>query len=502
MTKGLCTEASPAQAFSPLQSMIELRPILHIIGMLTATLGLFMLAPAAIDAAAGSPDWRSFALSAILVVFFGGGLAAASWGPATGLTVQQGFLLTVGSWVALVAAAALPLHLSSLNLSYTDAFFEAMSGLTTTGATVIVGLNEAPRGVLAWRALLQWLGGVGIVIMAIAILPMLQVGGMQLFRTESSDTSEKILPRASQIAGSIFRLYIVLTALCFGAYVLCGMGAFDAAAHAMTTIATGGFSTRDESFGAFTAGPADTVCTAFMMIGSLPFGLYLLAVRGQFAPLWTDAQVRFFLGAAAVFIAVMVAFQVLAGVNAEGAALRYAAFNVVSIMTGTGYATTDYGAWGPFAVSFFFCIMFVGGCAGSTSCGMKIFRLQVALAALRVHTRRVSAPHGVFTAKYNGQTLTDDVYRSVFSFFFVYVSCFAVFAIILSTMELEALTALSAVGSAIANVGPGLGPVVGPAGTYAPLPDAAKWVLSVVMLLGRLELFTVLVLFAPSFWRG
>ncbi|MEL7028502.1 MAG: potassium transporter TrkG, partial [Pseudomonadota bacterium] len=315
--------------------MIDLRPILIIVGMLTAVLGVFMLIPAAVDLASSHPDWRIFALSAGLTFFVGGSLAAANWGHGRGgLTVQQGFLLTVASWVALVAVAALPLTLSSLQLSYTDAFFEAMSGLTTTGATVIVGLNEAPRGVLLWRALLQWLGGVGIVIMAIAILPMLQVGGMQLFRTESSDTSEKILPRAGQIAGSIFRLYIALSFVCFGAYWAAGMSSFDALAHAMTTIATGGFSTRDESFGAFADGPADLICIVFMILGSLPFALYLLAVRGNFDPLWEDAQVRFFLGAATLFIAAMVLFQIGAGVNSEGDAIRYGMFNVISIMTG------------------------------------------------------------------------------------------------------------------------------------------------------------------------
>lgn len=481
--------------------MIDLRPILLIVGVLTCALGVFMFAPALVDLAYGGPDWRGFALSAGLVIFVGGSLAAANWGHAGALTVQQGFLLTVSIWLTLVAAAALPFVLTSQNMTYTDSFFEAMSGLTTTGATVITGLNEASPAILIWRSILQWLGGVGIVIMAIAILPMLQVGGMQLFRNESSDNSEKILPRASQIAGSITRLYLALSFLCFIAYWSVGMGGFEAAAHAMTTIATGGFSTRDESFGAFVYTGADMICTLFMILGSLPFGLYLLAVRGDVAPLWRDAQVRFFLGAALIFVGAMTVFQTVMGVNAEAGRLRDAAFNVVSIMTGTGYATTDYGAWGPFAVAFFFCVMFVGGCAGSTSCGLKIFRLQVALAALRVHMRRVSSPHGIFRRRYNGAALTDDVYRSVFSFFFVYLASFGLFAVLLSIIGLDPLTAMSSAGSAIANVGPGLGDIVGPAGTYEPLPDAAKWTLAAAMLLGRLELFTVLVLFAPSFWR-
>ena len=488
--------------------MLDFRPVLLVVGLFVATLGALMSVPLLTDLAVhgtGSADWRAFALSMVVSVGVGGLTAAACWGGIDRITARQGFLLTTTSWVALAFAASLPLWLSDVGLSFTDAFFEAMSGLTTTGATVVVGLDDAPAGFLLWRSLLQWIGGIGVIIMAIAILPFLSVGGMQLFRLESSDKSDKVLPGARGIAAAITALYVGLTGVCFLTYGLMGMSGFDAVNHAMTTIATGGYSTHDASFGYFLSapgirGPVDVAATVFMLMGSLPFGLYLVVLRGQLSASYTDAQVRFFLGTAAVFIAIITARIVALFDFPLFEGFRLAAFNVVSIMTGTGYATTDYGLWGPFAVGFFFCIMFVGGCAGSTSCGLKIFRLQVALAALRAYARRLAHPHRVSVARYNGRPLTDDVFLSVLSFFFLYFTVFATVGVILSLYQLDPVTALSAAGSAVANVGPGLGDVVGPAGNYAPLPAGAKWVLSLAMLLGRLELLTVLVLFVPSFW--
>jgi len=491
--------------------MINFRPVILVIGALTAALGGLMILPLLADLAAGDPylrqNWSAFAASSLLCVFFGLGLyATASGGAFETMTVRQGFLITTLSWVVLVLFASVPFMLGLYKMSFTDAFFEAMSGLTTTGATVIIGLDDAPPGLLLWRSMLQWLGGIGIVIMAIAILPMLSVGGMQLFRLESSDkNSDKILPGASQIATAITGLYVFFTALCAMLYWSMGMTAFDAMNHAMTTIATGGFSTKDASFGYFLDsgdfGPVDIVAAVFMIVGSLPFGIYLLALRGRMDALFTDSQVRFFMMvASACIVVILLRLFYLYEIDLF-TAFRLSAFNVLSIMTGTGYASTDYGLWGAFAYGFFFCIMFVGGCAGSTSCGLKIFRLQVALAALTIYGKRLVFPNGVFIAHYNGRPLTDDVFISVLSFFFVYFAGFATVAVILSLFGLDPVTALSAAGSAIANVGPGLGDIVGPSGNYESLPTGAKWVLSAGMLLGRLEFFTVLVLFAPSFWR-
>jgi len=481
--------------------VFDIRPILLVVGILLTTLGCAMLLPAIFDLAANNSDWAVFAASAGFTLFVGISLALVTWGRTENLSVKQAFILTTVVWIALAAFAALPLALSELDMSYTDAFFEAMSGLTTTGATVIVGLDAAPPGLLLWRGLLQWLGGIGIIVMAIAVLPMLQIGGMQLFRMESSDTSEKILPRATQIAGSITFLYLSFTIACALCYYMAGMRLFDAVVHAMTTIATGGFSSHDDSIGYFQSTTIDLVGAAFMIIGSLPFVLYLQAVRGNAVPLLKDSQVRFFLALVAVLIGLAWTYEMSIGTDAAGRALQLATFNVISIVTGTGYATTDYGQWGPFALVFFFCIMFIGGCAGSTSCGIKIFRFQVVLQMLKVYLHRILYPHGVFVPRYNGRPLPDHVTAAVLSFFFLFFIVFIVVALVLNMMGLDNLTAMSSAASAIANVGPGLGDVVGPAGTYATLPDTAKWLLSFAMLIGRLEIFTVLVLFSPVFWR-
>ena len=482
--------------------MFDIRPIFLVIGILLTTLGCAMLLPAIIDLAVNEPNWIAFAASAGFTLFVGTSLTLVTWGRTENLSVKQAFILTTASWIALAAFAALPFTLGVKDMTYTDAFFEAMSGLTTTGATVITDLDEAPRGLLLWRGLLQWLGGIGIIVMAIAVLPMLQIGGMQLFRMESSDTSDKILPRATQIAGSITVLYVTLTGLCTISYQVAGMAVFDALVHAMTTIATGGFSNYDGSIGHFGSTSIDMVGAVFMLVGSLPFVLYLQAVRGNAGPLLEDSQVRFFLSAVAVLIALAWTYELSQDTHDPAYALQLAIFNVISIVTGTGYATTGYDLWGPFALVFFFCIMFVGGCAGSTSCGIKIFRFQVVLQMLKVYLQRILYPHGVFVPRYNGRPLADHVTAAVLSFFFLFFICFIVVALILNMMGLDNLTAMSAAASAIANVGPGLGETVGPEGNYQPLQDAAKWLLSFTMLVGRLEIFTVLVLFSPVFWRS
>ncbi len=482
--------------------MPSLRPILLVIGILLTTLGIAMLLPAAVDLTVGNPDWQVFSTAAVASIFIGISLWISNRGFAGNLTMQQAFLLTTFSWVALVTFAAIPFALSpSIKLSYTDAFFEAMSGLTTTGSTVIVGLDTAPPGILAWRAILQWLGGVGIIVMAIAVLPMLRIGGMQIFRLESSDTSEKILPRAQAIVGSIVALYVGLTAVCAFSYWIFGMPVAHAVAHSMTTVATGGFSTSDLSLGRWETPGIQYTSVVFMILASLPFALYLQSLPGKPWAVFRDAQVRGFFLIVAIVTTVLMTYLMITGLHTGESAFRAAVFNGVSVLTGTGYATHDYHAWGTFSVGVFFFTMFIGGCAGSTSCGIKIFRFQVIEAAARTHVQRIVHPHGVFTARYNGRPLPREVVSSVLSFLFLFLSIFAVMAIALSMIGLDPLTAWSAAGTALANVGPGLGPTVGPAGSFQPLPDPAKWILSAGMLLGRLELFTVLVLFLPRFWR-
>jgi len=482
--------------------LIDFRPILFIVGILMSTLALAMCVPAVADAAVGNKDWQVFTLGSAFTLLIGVMLLLTARSQNRALNLRQAFVLTTLSWMIIPAFGALPLVFADLQLSYTDAFFEAMSGITTTGSTILTGLDYAPPGILLWRALLQWLGGIGIVAMAVAILPMLQVGGMQLFRMESSDSSDKVLPRATQLIAFIGFIYLGMTMLCALLYWSFGMTGFDAVTHAMTTIATGGFSTHDESFGYFKSGAIDAIAIAFMLLGSLPFVLYLRGLRGNPGALWRDSQVRWFLAIVLLSILVMSAYLHFARFIGVGESVQRAAFNVISVITGTGYATADFNLWGTFAVGLLFFLMFVGGCAGSTTCGVKVFRLQVLYATALTQIRRLLEPHGVFIAYYNGKPIPESVGGSVMSFFFLYVLCFAALAIGLSFIGLDFLTAASGAATAISNVGPGLGTTIGPSGNFATLPDSAKWLLSAGMLLGRLELFTVLVMLAPSFWRS
>ncbi len=480
--------------------MSDNRTIFFIIGLLLAAVSGGMLLPATINATSGHSDWQVFIGCSLVTGFIAGALILTNRGKLPPLSVKQAFTLTSLSWLALTGFAALPFAFGELDMSYTDAFFEAMSGLTTTGATVITNLDGAPPGILLWRALLQWFGGIGIIVMAISVLPMLNIGGMQLFRLESSDTSEKILPRTAQIAGSITRLYFGITLACMLSYLAAGMEVFDAIAHAMTTIATGGFSTRNDSLGAFGA-PVAMVAIFFMLVSAVPFVAYLQLVNRKFDKFVRDEQIRTFFLLALAAAGMMWIYQLAMTGDSASAALLSAAFNTTSILTGTGYATADYSAWGPFAISMFFILTFIGGCAGSTACGLKIFRLQVVVKTGWRYIRQLTRPNGVFVIRYNGRLLDDEVANSVVAFVLIFILTFSAVATSLSLMGLDPLTALSAAAAAIANVGPGLGPEIGPSGTYAGLPNQAKWVLAFGMLLGRLEFLTVLVLFAPSFWR-
>jgi trk system potassium uptake protein TrkH len=481
-----------------------LRPVLHIIAQMLLALASAMLLPALLDFVTRDPNWKSFLFSSGVTFACGAGLSYVTrCRLAGGLTLRQSFLLTPLAYMTLVVFAALPLYMSDygqLEDNFTNAFFEAMSGLTTTGATVIVGLDKAPQGLLLWRALLQWLGGIGIIGVAIAILPALGVGGMQLFRTESSDRSEKVMPRVREIAVAISLIYLGLTVACSVLYWLAGMSAFDALAHGLTTVSTAGFSTSDNSLGNFSAA-AQWVGTVFMVTGGIPFVLYVRLLRGEQDSL-RDRQVRTFLSFLLVVVAGLTAWLVLSGRYGFGDALRLACFNVVSVVTTTGYATTDYSLWGNAAVGVFFGLIFVGGCTGSTSGGIKIYRFEVMTKVLRSYLRHLIYPRGIFQRVYAGRLLPDEVVSSVVVFFAFFFICYSGLTLFLMALDLDFLTSASAAVATLSNVGPGLGPIIGPAGNFSTLPDAAKWLLASGMLLGRLELFTVLVLFLPQFWRG
>ncbi len=481
--------------------MIDLRPVVFIIGILISILAAAMVIPAAVDFSAGHADWQVFAVAAAITFFIGVAMVLTTRSGWTGFNLRQAFVMTNLAWLVTAAFGALPLAFSGLDLSITDAFFESMSGVTTTGATVIVGLDEAPPGILLWRAILQWLGGIGIIVMAVAILPILQVGGMQLFRVEAFD-ADKVLPRAAQIAGGISIVYVFLTGLAAIVLWALGLSGFDAIAHAMTSIATGGFSTHDASIAHYDSAAIDWAISGFMILGSLPFVLYLRTLRGNLAVFLRDSQVRWFLAVLAVSISLIAIWLLRNTAMDPIAALRYGTFNVISVMTGTGYATAEFDSWGGFAMSLMFVLMFVGGCAGSTTCGIKIFRFQVLYATAKTQLKRLTQPNGVFIPYYNHRPIPESVSASVMGFFFLFMACFALLAAALGFVGLDFITAVSGAASAIANVGPGLGEIIGPAGNYMSLPDEAKWLLSAGMMLGRLELFTVLVLLSRSFWRG
>jgi len=417
------------------------------------------------------------------------------------VTSKQLYLITVCSWCLFAVVGALPLYLGLPSLSFTDAFFESMSGITTTGSTVLVGLDGMPHSILLWRGIIQWVGGIGIIMLGIAILPFLRVGGMRLFSTESSDWSGKSLPRAQTLIRNIGAVYLTLTLLAGFSYFLAGMGGFDAVVHAMTTVATGGYSNYDASIGYFGNKPAILwVGSLFMLLGSLPFALYVSAMYGKPQALLSDSQVRGFVAFVLVIVLLLAGERVLHSDLSFMQSLTQATFNVISIVTTTGYVSEDYTLWGPYAVVIFFYLMFVGGCSGSTAGGLKFFRFQIAVALLRNQLHLMRHPNAVFTTKYNHRVVTDDIARSIIAFSFYFGFTIAVLTFCLSLTGLNFLTSLSASATAVTNVGPGLGNIVGPAGNFSSLSDEAKWLLSGGMLLGRLEIMTILVLFTRTFW--
>ncbi|SCZ11945.1 TrkH family potassium uptake protein [Microvirga guangxiensis] len=482
-----------------------IRPVFHLTGRMLLALAAAMLLPVGVDAFTGDPDWRAFLIGSGITFTCGAALTRLTQCRLSGgLTLRQAFLLTPVAWTTIALFGAIPLYISDysqLRDHFTNAFFESMSGLTTTGATVIVGLDDAPKGILLWRALLQWLGGIGIIGVAIAILPTLGVGGMQLFRTESSDRSEKVMPRVREIAAGIVLIYAALTVACALAYWLVAMAPFEAVAHALTTVSTAGFSTSDASMAHWDNAALHWIATLFMLSGAVPFVLYLRLVQGQRDAL-RDSQVRFLVTLLAVLILAVAAWLILVAGHSVADALRLAAFNVVSVVTTTGYATADYTLWGNLMIGLFFGLMFVGGCTGSTSGGMKIFRFQVMVRMLQSQFLRLLYPRGVFPRVYAGRLLPDDVIGSVVVYFSLYFICYSALTVAMMAFDLDFLTSASAAVSALSNVGPGLGAVIGPSGNFAALPDASKWLLCFGMLLGRLELFTVLILLLPQFWRG
>ncbi len=477
------------------------KTVFFLIGILLIVLGASMLAPYSLQIILNEGS-HSFISSSFVTIFIGVLFILANLEKEFKLNLRQTFLFSSLAWVMVAIFGSLPFILSTQEFSFSEAFFESMSGITTTGATIISNLDSTPKSILLWRAIMQWLGGIGIVVMAITILPLLKVGGMQLFKMEGPDSTEKILPRTIEVAAIIISTYIILTLLCGFFYWIFGMTIFDSVSHAMTTIATGGFSTHNDSIGFFKNSNIEIIASIFIILGSIPFISYLKFVQGNKKVFFQDVQIKGLIYLLVFSIAIM--FFYLIFINYESSIfdkIRISSFNVISILSGTGYVTDDFGLWGKFSLIFFLLLMFIGGCAGSTACGIKIFRLQMLLLFLKNQIKKIISPNSVIITKYNNQKISDNFINSVIIFIFSFLFIFLIIAMLLSMSGLDFITSISGAASSISNVGPGLGDIIGPNGNYKDIPDLSKWILSFGMLLGRLELFAVLVLFFPSFWR-
>jgi len=481
--------------------MRDFRPILNILGLLLCIESLAMMLPMFFDLTNNNPDWKQFFYISCVTFLIGLVLYIGFKKEKMRINLRQAFLLTILSWFLIALFGSFPFIYSSSSLSFTDAFFESVSGITTTGSTVISNLDSLSEGILVWRSLLQWFGGIGIIVLAIAILPILQIGGMQLLHMELDDPYEKTIPKINKFIIEIITLYVGLTILCFFFYYFFGMNGFDAFIHCMTTIATGGFSNHDLSFAYFNSYSLEYISVAFMILGSLPFVIYLKFIHEKKISIFKDDQIRLFL-----LLLILVIFFTMIWIkkflNIEWLlAFKLSVFNITSIFTGTGYVSSNYNNWGSFGLIMILIIMFIGGCAGSTTGGIKIFRLQILFRGVRLQIKKLTQPHAVFLMKFNNKTVTENTYASIISFFFIYILIFILSSISLSFFELDFLTALSASASAISNVGPGIGELIGPLGNYANINEKAKWILAFTMLVGRLEIFTILILFSKNFWK-
>ena len=477
------------------------KTVFFIIGILIVILGIFMTIPYGVQLIYGESD-NSFLSSSIITIFIGILILLINLKKDNQLNLQQAFMFSVLAWLSIAIFGSLPFMLSSLKLSFSDAFFESMSGITTTGSTVILDLDTSPKSILIWRALMQWLGGIGIIVMATTVLPLLKVGGMQLFKTDSSGT-EKILPKTIEVATTIISIYLILTFACGLVYWLQGMNKFDSIAHSFTTLATGGFSTHNESIGYFKNPVIEITATAFIILGSIPFITYLKFIKGNGKIFFQDIQIKGFVYL--LIISILIMFVYLLINNSDETFLdnlRISSFNVLSILSGTGYVTDDFGLWGEFPLIFFIFLMFIGGCAGSTTCGIKVFRLQILFLFISNQIKKLMYPNRVLVINYNKEKIEENFINSVIIFIFSYLFIFFIVAILLSITGLDFLSAISGAATSISNVGPGLGEMIGPNGNFSQVSIFSKWILSFAMLLGRLEIFAVLVLFLPSFWRS
>ena len=479
--------------------MTNYKTVFFTLGILQIILGIFMLIPVIVQFVYNQID-SSFFGSSIVTIIFGTLFFLSNLDHDKRLNLQQAFLLTALSWLSIALFGSLPFVFSNVEFSFTNAFFESMSGITTTGSTIIPNLESIPKGILLWRAILQWLGGIGVIVMAITLMPIMNVGGMQLFQISNSDSSEKILPKSKEIALRLIYIYSGLTALCALSYKILGMNIFDSLTHSMTTIATGGFSNYNDSIGFFNSISIEISAMIFIILGSLPFIAYIKFLSGNNKILISDVQIKTFIKI--IIFSIIILSIYLSFVNPNQINLRSIFFNVISILTGTGYVNAQYDNWGSFPIILFLALMFIGGCAGSTTCGIKIFRIQILYSFIVNQLKKIIYPKGIFILKYDQNPVDNKFISSIISFIYLYLVIFFTITALLSLSGLDFITAISGAATSISNVGPGLGSIIGPNGNFSSLPDISKWILTLGMILGRLELFAILVLFLPSFWRN
>ncbi len=479
--------------------MSNYKTVFFTLGILQIILGIFMLIPIIAQFFYSEID-SSFFGASIITIIFGTLFFLSNLDHEKKLSLQQAFLLTALSWLSIAIFGSLPFVFSKINFSFTNAFFESMSGITTTGSTIISNLENMPKEILLWRALLQWLGGIGIIVMAITLMPIMNVGGMQLFKISNNDSSEKILPKSKEIALRLIYIYSALTAICAFSYKVLGMNIFDSLTHSMTTIATGGFSNYNESIGFFNSFSIEVSAMIFIILGSLPFIVYIKFLNGNKKIFFSDIQIKTFLKIILVSIIILSVYLTIN--NSYQLNLRSIFFNVISIITGTGYVNAQFDKWGGFPLILFLVLMFIGGCAGSTTCGIKIFRIQILYSFISYQIKKIIYPKGIFIIKYDKSPVDNKFIASIISFIYLYLVIFFIIAILLSLTGLDFITSISGAATSISNVGPGLGSIIGPNGNFSSLPDISKWILSLGMILGRLELFAILVLFLPSFWKN
>ena len=480
--------------------MYNYKTVFYTLGTLQIVLGVFMLIPVIIQIIYNELD-SGFVSASIITIIFGVLFFLSNLDHNKNIDLPQAFILTALTWLSIAIFGSLPFIFSELNLNLTDAFFESMSGITTTGSTILTNLDNTPKGILLWRAILQWLGGIGIILMAITLMPIMNIGGMQLFKISSNDNAEKILPKSKEVSLRLIVIYSLLTFACAVFYKLFGMSYFDSLTHSMTTIATGGFSNYNDSIGYFNSALIEINAIIFIILGSIPFIAYIKYLNGDKKVFYKDSQINFFIKTIIISVIIIFIFLLFKNYDSETFLLRQVVFNVVSILTGTGYVTTNYSDWGGFPLIFFLVLMFIGGCAGSTACGLKIFRIHILYKFFVIQLKKYIYPRGVFVLKYDDNVLNEKFISSIISFVFLYIIIFFIITTLLSISGLDFVTAVSGAATSISNVGPGLGGMIGPNGNFSLLPDFSKWILSIGMILGRLELFAIIVLFIPSFWR-